>query len=85
VVRKTTAERFLADLFPQVKALEELHEKRPGLDTPEPTLIKRDRPGRARHLRAVQVEQLIADYQSGATVYELGDRFGIERTPHCAT
>ena len=24
-------------------------------------------------------EQLIADYRSGATVYELGDRFGIER------
>ncbi|VVJ19595.1 Uncharacterised protein [Amycolatopsis camponoti] len=41
--------------------------------------MKRDRPGRARQLRADQVEQLIADYQSGATVYELGDRFGIER------
>ncbi|ADJ49996.1 hypothetical protein AMES_8171 [Amycolatopsis mediterranei S699] len=42
-------------------------------------MIKRDRPGRARQLRADQIEQLIADYQSGATVYELGDRFSIER------
>jgi hypothetical protein len=42
-------------------------------------LIKRDQPRRARQLRADQVEQLIANYRSGATVYELGDRFGIER------
>jgi hypothetical protein len=60
-------------------ALEELREKLPSLDFPEPILIKRDRPRRARQLRADQIEQLIADYQSGATVYELGDRFGIER------
>jgi len=33
----------------------------------------------ARQLGTDQIEQLIADYQSGATVYELGDRFGIER------
>ncbi|MFD2414767.1 helix-turn-helix domain containing protein [Amycolatopsis pigmentata] len=42
-------------------------------------MVKRDRPRRVRQLAADQVEQLIADYQSGATVYELGDRFGIER------
>jgi hypothetical protein len=63
----------------QVRALEELREKLPSLDTPEPPSIKRDRPGRARQLGTEQVEQLIADYRSGATVYELGDRFGIER------
>jgi len=63
----------------QVRALEELREKIPSLDTPEPTSIKRDRPRRARQLGIDQIEQLIADYQSGATVYELGDRFGIER------
>jgi hypothetical protein len=63
----------------QVRALEELREKLPSLDTPEPSVIKRDRPRRARQLRADQVEQLVADYRSGATVYELGDRFGIER------
>ncbi|WP_197288140.1 helix-turn-helix domain-containing protein [Nocardia sp. NRRL S-836] len=63
----------------QVGTLEELREKLPSLDTPEPPSIKRDRPGRARQLGTEQVEQLIADYRSGATVYELGDRFGIER------
>lgn len=63
----------------QVRALEELREKLPSPDTPEPSLIKRDRPRRARQLRAEQVEELIAGYQAGATVYELGDRFGIER------
>ncbi|WP_412519271.1 helix-turn-helix domain-containing protein [Actinomadura madurae] len=59
----------------QVRALGEL----PSLNTPEPTSTKPDRPRRARQLRADQVEQLIADYRAGATVYELGDRFGIER------
>jgi hypothetical protein len=63
----------------QFRALEELHEKLPSLAAPEPALIKHDRPRQARQLRADQVEQLIADCQSGATVYELGDRFGIER------
>ena len=63
----------------QVRALEELREKLPSLDTPEPPPAKRDRPGRARQLGPGQVEQLIAGYRSGATVYELGDRFGIER------
>ncbi|RSN66007.1 hypothetical protein DMH01_06655 [Amycolatopsis sp. WAC 04182] len=63
----------------QVRVLEELQEKLPSLDTPELTSIKRDRPRRARQLSPDQVEQLLAAYQSGATVYELGDRFGIER------
>lgn len=63
----------------QVSALEELREKLPSLDTPEPSSIKRDRPRRARQLGAHQVEELIAGYQSGATVYELGNRCGIER------
>ncbi|GAA1029110.1 MULTISPECIES: hypothetical protein [Amycolatopsis] len=63
----------------QVRALEQLREKLPSLDAPEPTSGKRDRPRRARQLGSDQVEQLIADYRSGATVYELGDRFGIER------
>jgi len=42
-------------------------------------LIKRDRPPRVRQLCANQIKELIANYQSGATVYELGGRFGIER------
>jgi hypothetical protein len=63
----------------QVKALEQLHEKLPTLDTPQPTPARRDRPRRARQLGDDQIQQLIAGYESGATVYELGDRFGIER------
>jgi hypothetical protein len=63
----------------QVRALEELREKLPSLDAPEPPLVKRNRRRRARQLDTQQVAQLIADYQSGATVYQLGDRFGIER------
>lgn len=63
----------------QVRALEELREKLPSLDTPEPPSIKCDRPRRARQLGSEQIEQLIADYQFGATVYELATAFGIER------
>jgi hypothetical protein len=36
-------------------------------------------PRTARQLESHQVQELIAGYQAGATVYELGDRFGIER------
>ena len=63
----------------QFRALEQLRRKLPSLDIPEPMPIKRDRPRRARQLGDEQVQQLIAGYQSGSTVYELGDRFGIER------
>lgn len=63
----------------QVRALEQLREKLPSLGIPEPASIERDRPRRARQLDTDQIQQLIADYQSGATVYELGDRLGIER------
>ncbi len=63
----------------QVRALEELREKLPILDTPEPPSIKRDPQRRVRQLDADQVEELIAGYPSDATVCELGDRFGIER------
>src|SRR5689334_23234669 len=35
--------------------------------------------GSTRHLNDIQVQNLIADYEAGATVYELGERFGIER------
>ena len=63
----------------QVRALEQLREKLPSLDTPEPTPAKRPRPRRARQLANELIQELIDGYQSGATVYELGDRFGIER------
>ena len=63
----------------QVRALEQLREKLPTLDSPEPMPIRQGRPQRARQLGDEQVQQLIACYQSGSTVYDLGDRFGIER------
>jgi hypothetical protein len=63
----------------QVRALEQLREKLPSFDSPERTPTKQDRPRRARQLGDDQIQELIAGYQSGSTVYELGDRFGIER------
>lgn len=63
----------------QVRALELLCEKLPSLDNLVPTPTRRDRPRRARQLGSDQVEQLIAAYQSGSTVYELAKMFGIER------
>jgi hypothetical protein len=63
----------------QVKALEQLREKLPSLDTLLPATAKRDRPRRARRLGAEQIQELIAGYQSGSTVYQLGAQFGIER------
>lgn len=63
----------------QVRALEALRAKLPDLDaSPQPTL-KRAKPARARQLDDEQVQKLIEGYEAGATVYELGDRFGIER------
>jgi hypothetical protein len=63
----------------QVKALEQLREKLPSLDTLLPATAKQDRPRRARQLGADQIQELIAGYEAGSTVYELGAQFGIER------
>ena len=63
----------------QVEALETLLRKLPDPTTPAPPPVNHPKPGRARHLDADQVQELIASYQTGATVYELGARFGIER------
>lgn len=63
----------------QVNALESLRRKLPDLDAPPPPTPKRARPGRARQLSEAQTQELIEGYRSGATVYELGDRFSIER------
>jgi hypothetical protein len=40
--------------------------------------VDRPKPRRARQLDADQIRELIAGYLAGATVHELGDRFGIE-------
>jgi hypothetical protein len=63
----------------QVKALEQLREKLPNLDTLLPTPAPRDRPRRARRLGTDQIQELITGYQSGSTVYELSAQFDIER------
>ncbi len=63
----------------QVRALEQLREKLPNLDTLLPAPVEQDRPRRARRLGTDQIQELIAGYQSGSTVYELGAQFEIER------
>lgn len=63
----------------QVSALETLRMKLPDLAASSQPTPKRAKPGRTRRLPDAQVQQLIEGYQAGATVYELGDQFGIER------
>lgn len=63
----------------QVSALEALRKKLPDLEVPTRSTPKRTRPHRARQLIDDQVQELIEGYKSGATAYELGQRFGIER------
>jgi hypothetical protein len=41
--------------------------------------VKRPRPGRARQLDTDQTQALIQGYLTGATTYDLGARFGIDR------
>lgn len=64
---------------PQVEALEALLRKLPDPTKPTPLPADRSKPRRARRLDTDDVQELIAGYQAGATVYELGPRFGIER------
>ena len=64
---------------PQVEALEKLLRKLPDPGTPAPPPTKRPKPGRIRRLEPDHIEQLVARYQAGATVYELSDQFGIDR------
>ncbi len=63
----------------QVSALQTLLRKLPDLTQPFDRPPKRHVPGTARHLDADQVQELIAGYHAGATVYELADRFGVDR------
>jgi len=64
---------------PQVEALEKLLRKLPDPGAPAPPPVERYKLGRIQHLPPDQVEKLIAGYQTGATVYELGDLFGMDR------
>ncbi|MGH3435255.1 MAG: hypothetical protein ACRDRN_02180 [Sciscionella sp.] len=64
---------------PQVEALEALLQKLPDPATPAPPTADRPKPGRARQLDANQTQALIQGYLAGATTYELGAQFGIDR------
>ncbi len=63
----------------QVSALETLRQQLPDLEGSLRGRPKGQRPSRAKQLDAEQARELIEGYRSGATVYELGDQFGIER------
>lgn len=63
----------------QVSALEAPLRRLPKADArPEPSPT-RPKPRRARQLDGEQIQRLIEGYLEGATVYELGERFRIER------
>lgn len=63
----------------QVSELEALIKKLPDPAAPVRQTPKRRTPGTARQLRADEIQELITGYQAGATVYELGEQFNIER------
>jgi hypothetical protein len=63
----------------QVEALETLLRRLPDPTVPAPPSADRPKPGRARQFDADQLHALIQGYTAGATTYELGDRFGIDR------
>lgn len=63
----------------QVEALEKLLRKLPDPTAPAPPPTKQRKPSHIQHLQPDQVEKLIAGYQAGATVYELGAQFKIDR------
>jgi hypothetical protein len=62
----------------QVEALKALLRKLPDPTSPAPP-ADRPKPRRARQLEPDQIQEIIAGYQAGATVYQLAARFGIER------
>jgi hypothetical protein len=63
----------------QVDALETLLRKLPVPTEPAPPPADRPKPGRARQLDTDQTQALIHGYLAGATTYELGAKFGIDR------
>jgi DNA-directed RNA polymerase specialized sigma24 family protein len=64
----------------QLAALEALLRKLPKVTDPVPRRLDRDLPNRAKQLKEAEAEAVVRAYQAGATVYELGRRFGIHRT-----
>lgn len=63
----------------QVRALEALLRRLPKPGSPPPTALTARRPATAHQLDVQQVQALIDGYRGGATVYQLGGQFGIDR------
>lgn len=63
----------------QVRSLEALLRKLPSPSDPLPARPPRTAHGKARQLKEAEARELIVAYQGGATVYQLGQRFGISR------
>lgn len=63
----------------QVSELESLMRKLPDTSGPLRAARRGPAPGTAKQLESHQVQELISAYTAGATVYQLGDRFGIDR------
>lgn len=62
-----------------VRQLEGLIAKLPDPSSPAPPRPDRPRVRTARQLDAEETERLIAGYEAGATVFQLGEGFGIDR------
>jgi|SRR2546423_7777555 len=63
----------------RLQALRHLITTLPDASMPVPKQAPRPLHRIAKQLKGQQVKDLIQAYEAGATVYELGDRFGIER------
>jgi DNA-binding NarL/FixJ family response regulator len=63
----------------QVRTLEALVRRLPATASPTKPSPKRRKPRRARQLSNQQVDELTAAYQAGGTVYDLAERFKINR------
>lgn len=62
----------------QVTALEKLLAGLPSLDEPVPEAPRKPWQ-RVRRLSEAKIDQLVADYRAGRTVYELAAQYGINR------
>ncbi|POM23807.1 Sigma-70, region 4 [Actinomadura rubteroloni] len=60
-------------------ALEALLAKLPAPTDPLPAPPVRTMQGRAKQLKDTEAREVVAAYKAGATVYQLGQRFGIHR------
>ncbi len=67
-----------SNLSTQVTALEKLLASLPSLDEPLPEAPRKSWQ-RVRRLSEAEIDQLVADYRAGRTVYELAAQFGINR------